>query len=496
MKQLVENPLLQTRFLAGSSGADNPVLWAHTCELPDPWNWLGTGDLLLTDGYNVPAGAAEQIEFLSKLAHGHLSGIAMAEGMHAPPLTPEAAAVADTLGFPVLETAYAMPFVTVARTVADSNSEEASARLVKILRVYDVLRRSQQRRSQGDELLEELGKDAGAVLHIVDAASGRRLLPSRHRLGEPVRAALVEATSSGKSPLPGFLRLSVEGGSALVLPVDVEGRVAMLAEPVPGAKVDLVVLQHVATIAALEVERRGAAADRRRASGGRLFQQLIEASVDSETAVSRLAAAGLGERPWRVLSWECESGLAAEELGRDLTGAGVPHLLLTHADEHLTLVADSAVADDMWGYAGASGMRIGLSQPVQTVGRVADAVREARWAMETSRTSEVSVVVYGEQGPLFLPRTVAEGEAVVDALLGPVIAYDEANDSDLLRSLEVFFDVNKSWQEGAKHLGIHKQTLVYRIRRVEELTQRRLSNLQDQTDLYLALRTLRMLRAR
>lgn len=496
MKQLVENPFLRTRFLAGTSGADNPVLWAHTCELPDPWNWLGTGDLLLTDGYNVPSGAAEQIEFLTNLARGHLSGIALAEGLHAPPLTPEAAALADTLAFPVLETAYEVPFVTVARTVADSNSAEASARLAKVLRVYDVLRRSQQPGLRSDDLLEELGKAAGALLCVVDSTSGRKLLPTQHSPGERLQAALVEATSSGDIPLPGFLRLSAEGRSALVLPVDAERQVAMLAEHMVGAEVDLVVLQHVATIAALEVERRKAAAVRRRASGGRLFQQLIEASIDTETAAGRLAAAGLGERPWRVVSWSSGSGLTAEDLAMCLAAAGVPNLLLSRADAHLTLVTDGTLAADMCGYASDPGTRIGVSQPVQAVGRVADAVREARWAMETARTSDLSVVEYGEQGPMFLPRTVSEGEAVVHAMLGPVITYDEANDSDLLRSLEIFFEVNKSWQEGANRLGIHKQTLVYRMRRVEELTHRRLSDLEDQTNLYLALRTLRMLRSR
>jgi PucR family transcriptional regulator, purine catabolism regulatory protein len=58
----------------------------------------------------------------------------------------------------------------------------------------------------------------------------------------------------------------------------------------------------------------------------------------------------------------------------------------------------------------------------------------------------------------------------------------------------VFLDCNRSWKEGSDRLGVHRQTLVYRMRRVEELTGRKLSSLQDQTDLYLALKTLRMLR--
>jgi purine catabolism regulator len=494
VKQLVEHPLLRTRILAGGSGADNPVLWAHTCELPDPWNWLGTGDLLLTDGYNVPTAAEEQVEFLRNLADAHLSGIALAEGLHAPPLTPEAAAVADALAFPVLETAYAVPFVTVARTVADSNSEEASSRLTRILRVYDVLRRSQQGGGHGRPLLAELGKEAGAELHVIDTRDGRPLLPASRPLGDDVRAALRELAASQRGPLPGFLRVPVGAASVLVLPVGAEGRAAMVAEPVAGSRLDLVVLQHVATIAAIDVERLEAAAVRRRVSGARLFRQLVDGTIDTETAAARLGATGLGERPWRVVSWGAD-GPTAEDLQMRLAAAGVPHLLLPTDRGHLALVPDARLGDDVWGLAADAGARIGLSQPVQAIGRIADAVREARWAMESAGATGAGVVTYGVQGALFLPRTVAEGEAVVDAILGPLIAYDRANDSELVRSLEVFFEAKKSWQEGAKRLDIHKQTLVYRMRRVEELTHRQLSDLDDQTELYLALRALRMLRA-
>ena len=113
--------------------------------------------------------------------------------------------------------------------------------------------------------------------------------------------------------------------------------------------------------------------------------------------------------------------------------------------------------------------------------------------MEAARSNRVTVGIYGEQAPTFLPRTLAEGEAAVAALLGPVIAYDEETDSELMHSLEVYFDANRSWQEGASRLGIHKQTLVYRIRRIEELTGRKLGDIQDQTELYLALKTWQML---
>jgi purine catabolism regulator len=130
---------------------------------------------------------------------------------------------------------------------------------------------------------------------------------------------------------------------------------------------------------------------------------------------------------------------------------------------------------------------------VHSLKGIGDAARQARWGMEAAGSERRSVVIYGDQSPTFMPRTVAEGEAVVDWVLGPLITYDTENDSRLLQSLEVFLDCNRSWKDGADRLGIHRQTLVYRMRRVEELTGRKLQSLEDQTDLFLALKTRRML---
>lgn len=493
--ELVALPSLRTHFLAGRSGDGRAVLWAHTCELPDPWNWLGTGDLLLSDGYNIPADAEGQVRFIEGLAQATLSGLALAEGMHAPALTPEAVAAADALGFPVLETAYAVPFVTVARTVADSNSQEAHARLVKIIRLYDVLRRAHQANFRGDHLLDQLGSEAGVRLHVVDVHSGEALLPTRAPLDTSLREALLEALRTRPRPLPTFIRLTVAGESLLALPIEEGNRAVLLVEPlVVSSAPDLVVLQHVATIADLEVERRAAGALRRRETGARLLGQLLDGSIDLETAETRLSASGLGHRPWRLICVSSAGELTLEGVQATLSAAQVPHLVMEQQGDLMALQSEQHVTPDLFGYATDPRVRAGLSQPVHSLKALGDAARQARWAAEAARTEGRGLVVYGDQSPTFMPRTVAEGEAVVERVLGPVLTYDAEHDSRLVHSLEVFLGSNRSWKEGADRLGIHRQTLVYRMRRVEELTGRKLQNLHDQTELYLALKTLRMLK--
>jgi DNA-binding PucR family transcriptional regulator len=73
-------------------------------------------------------------------------------------------------------------------------------------------------------------------------------------------------------------------------------------------------------------------------------------------------------------------------------------------------------------------------------------------------------------------------------LLGPLEAYDREHDAGLVRTLDAFLASSGSWSRCASRLHVHVNTLRYRLRRIEELTGRDLSRLEDRVDFFLALR--------
>jgi len=74
------------------------------------------------------------------------------------------------------------------------------------------------------------------------------------------------------------------------------------------------------------------------------------------------------------------------------------------------------------------------------------------------------------------------------SLLDPLLAYDAAHPSELVRTLEVFLGTCGAWQRTAEQLHVHVDTLRYRLRRIEELTGRDLGCMDDRVDFHLALR--------
>jgi purine catabolism regulator len=57
----------------------------------------------------------------------------------------------------------------------------------------------------------------------------------------------------------------------------------------------------------------------------------------------------------------------------------------------------------------------------------------------------------------------------LDGLLGRLITYDANNDTELVRSLEAYFDANQNSQQAARDLFVHPKTLKYRLRRIAEI---------------------------
>ncbi|PXB93803.1 PucR family transcriptional regulator, partial [Pseudomonas aeruginosa] len=64
--------------------------------------------------------------------------------------------------------------------------------------------------------------------------------------------------------------------------------------------------------------------------------------------------------------------------------------------------------------------------------------------------------------------------------------------SALLHTLQVFLEENRSWLNAAQRLHIHKQSLVYRIRRIEEISGRSLDSTADVATLWFALQATRL----
>ncbi len=483
IEDIVDNPTMRTRVLAGKGGLGRQVELAHATEVEKPWEWISAGELLLTLGRNFPESATDQMDFVRNLSAAGIVGLDLAEGWLAPPLTTEAATLADALDFPIIETAYEVPFAMISRAVAEATSR--SSQVSMILQMYECYRKSSLAHRSEEQSLVDLGTHLGFDLTIINTRDSQVLLPVRHHLPSTVTHRIRDMVEC--EPLPAVRRIECAGRGYLVVPIGDEP-LAVVARA-ESDEVDLMVMHHLAALAALIAERYRAQTESRATSGGRLLSQLLDGVVDRELAKERLGAFGLEEGPWRIICpggdlnadlVSIQAGFMRNEVPAIATLGNNGLIILSRAAQEWSdaLLVDVLGPD---GYAG-------ISSHVNTLSRLADGAREANWAREAARSEGQRTASYGVDETLFMPRTVAGAEAAVASVLGSLIQYDEEHATELVHSLRVYFDANRSWQTASKILGVHRQTLVYRMQRVSELTERNLADVHDIAELHLALR--------
>ena len=95
---------------------------------------------------------------------------------------------------------------------------------------------------------------------------------------------------------------------------------------------------------------------------------------------------------------------------------------------------------------------------------------------------------YGDVTMLSVLRDTEEAQVVVDRVLGGLIAYDATHSSEMVATLDAYLRCERSWVKTAAAMGLHRQTVVYRIQRVEEITGRRIADTAAIAEFWLALR--------
>ncbi|MEU5093528.1 PucR family transcriptional regulator ligand-binding domain-containing protein [Streptomyces sp. NPDC020996] len=242
------------------------------------------------------------------------------------------------------------------------------------------------------------------------------------------------------------------------------------------------------------------------------------ASGAASASAAPIEGGGGGGRP----AGEIETGPVAqallEEILVDPLSTGVEpsdRIAVTHAgDEAVALVALPAVSAEHDGSeAGilaeallesvreplSAGLdddgriTLGVSAAVHSAEGLRGALEEARHARRVAAARPGRVCAAGHQElashVLLLPFVPDDVRRAFTArLLDPLREYDRRHRAELIPTLEAFLDCDGSWTRCATRLHLHVNTLRYRVGRIEQLTGRDLSRLEDKLDFFLALR--------
>ncbi|MEU3950315.1 PucR family transcriptional regulator [Streptomyces sp. NPDC029526] len=531
LASLVHHTALKLTVRAGEDRLDVPVRWAHASELADPVPYMEGGELLLITALKLDAENPEAMRrYVKRLAGAGVVGLGFAVGVHYEDIPEALVDAARAEGLPLLEVPRRTPFLAISKAVSAAIAADQYRAVTAGFAAQRELTRHAL--SDGPEgLLAALASQvdgwaalydaSGAVVAAAPDWAGRRaarLTADVQRLRErPAPASAVVAGPEGEDRDDRVELHSLGTGRRPRAALAV-GTAAALGTAERYALHSAIALLTLTTERSRSLhaaeQRIGAAVlrmllagqpDHARAVAGDLYGDLLDAPFRIVVAETVPAPGGVHDRgdtgtdALGALTEAVESAAARSGEAVLVVPEGERLVILaTDGGAAVTACCDHAAAQEAARTGGPArplggpdqgDLVVGLSAPAGPIA-AATAYKQAGQALSVARRRGRALVEHEQMAagsvlPLLADDAV---RAFADGLLRALRDHDATGRGDLVASLRAWLSRHGQWDAAAADLGVHRHTLRYRMRRVEEILGRSLDDPDVRMELWLALK--------
>lgn len=491
VREVLTLPVLRNSYVvAGDGGLDRAVTGVNVMEVPDIESFVKSGELLLTTAYPMrdhPEDLSALVQTLSRLG---LAALAIKLGRYLDRLPDEMLSMANKFDFPII-------------VVPDNTSfnEVIGALLAVVLIEYGA-------EPAGAESIRErltgVALSGGGLLEIARTLAGA--------LDRQVDVLDLDGTVLGHGHGDGDDSTTADHQETWTFPISVAGSergrivVGGLGEPTLGQRR---LIRQACFAAGMHIAQALASLELDRQMRVLFLEELVTGKAFDESLVrerSRLFGWDLGTPQRVVLS------RASQELPDVVVAAEAQHSLHKAAiawargQEVVALVPSELLTTDASLRAAAAGwrdvlIRLGGGDVTVAVGSLASTASNitasheaARESLAIAQATRRQVVLHHlltlERVILSVPRDRLH--ELVERAIGPLITADNAADSDLCSTLEMFLGTGNA-ADAARRLYIHYNTMKYRMARIEELIPADLHDPRTRLTLAFALQVQKLL---
>ncbi|MET8897228.1 PucR family transcriptional regulator [Streptomyces albogriseolus] len=517
LASLVHHSALKLTVRAGEDRLDAPVRWAHASELADPVPYMEGGELLLITALKLDAEDRDTMRrYVRRLVGAGVVGLGFAVGVHYDDIPEALVEAAREEGLPLLEVPRRTPFLAISKAVSAAIAADQYRAVTAGFAAQRELTRHTL--TDGPEgLLAALASQVDGWAALYDA-SGSVVAAAPDWAGRRAARLTAEVTRLRERPAP---------ASSVVAGPENEDRVelhslgtgrrpraalAVGTASAPGTAERYAVHSAVALLT-LTTERSRSLHAAEQRIGAAVLRMLLAGEPDHARAVAGDLYGGLLDAPFRMIVAETGAAPAARAQGEangDALGAlaevaesaaarsGEAILVVPEGDRLVVLAADGGtVVRACCDHAAAreaarkadDELVVGLSAPAGPIAASA-AYKQAEQALSVARRRgrvlvEHEQMAAGSVLPLLADDAV---KAFADGLLRALRDHDATGRGDLVASLRAWLSRHGQWDAAAADLGVHRHTLRYRMRRVEEILGRSLDDPDVRMELWLALK--------
>lgn len=516
--------LAPARLVAGEAGLDRPVLWSHVVDMPDPAPWVPPGYFLLTTGYSWPKEVRAQRQLIAALAAGGIAGVGLAVPRYVAEFSRGEREAADRAFLPLVEIPFEVPFARVTEELHRAVMAEPYRIIERAEQIHHALMRAASREATLDDLarilcpligrsvtFEDPGGKLLAHCSIDDRADAVRRETLERAQTPPTMLRALESTGVGRRlrgsekpirvPAMPEIGLAARLACPIRLGAELVGVVWILEGDEPLSELDHRAAQYAALVAAIHIAHQRELASLEASLGYASVLSLLESENDTAPAAAERARL-LGFDPARA--YRAAIVLLPEDmplgregfLRRDRLAQRAREVLKRSGAEQLVSVVLNRVPILLPENVSLDAMLAGLNDESLSIvaGR---AYRGAAGARRSYREA-LSLIHHRNRkaacnfDDVLVPRVISgDVEArrtFLNDLLAPLLS--RRGGKALADAVLGLARNGFRMRETAHALGIHPNTLRYRLNRAAEILDLRLDQADVRFSLQLAARLL------
>lgn len=501
----------QAYIAAGKQGLHRLVRWVHIIEVIQFEQLLQGGEMILTTGAAFKSDTASFMTYLEQLINNNVSCLCIEMGHYLSSVPQEWIEAAEQNNLPLIIFPQAVRFIDITQDIHAhiiNQHHKALQDLEKISREFHRMTLSSQGVTHVLGLLQSSTKaqviyvpldgQLRFIPHLESRVSGQWL--------DFLKSRLIESPNNGNTASPSVLE--VEGQTVIIQPVGAMGKtwahIILVLSRKP-QEYEYLILDSASLSIAQDLLRKRYMEERKLYSQTLWMDDLLHLRIRDEEQIKVLIGTEfkrLNELPYHVILIEFEherdEDHPGEEDGIESSGIHLSlavrsvfeqhtfHPLITLKNNRLVVVAfDKALKRSSkerlqqvfhsLGQMRAEeeiGLTIGVGQSNRSFMQAHISYQEALQAISLVPTLQGKVLFFDELGVFQLLFHIADKQILqsfVRTYLGPIIEHDQMKGSELLRTLKVFLDHDGSKQIAAQQLFIVRQSLYYRLEKIEEL---------------------------
>jgi purine catabolism regulator len=540
-------------LIAGAGGVGNEISCINIMDNPDSFDWLISGEFLLSTGYIFKDDEALQRKVVRQLAEIGCSGLGLKLRRYLAEIPACMAEEAEELNFPLIELPFGHSLSKISTVINDNIYKQGKNRIDRALTIHRELTKASLQ-SRG---LREIARTAAGFLDnpILIFDSNWRLLcwedcpnnphPIQDHIPTTHKAAVLPKEFTDRMPnkldmfkKPITRRLSLPDGAQIicrVMPVGAYGKnlygylvvwetVRTLDAP------DYLAMEQVSISVAIERSLAREIEEIKIRMKRDFFDELLSGNIDSMSAMRSLAAMhgmnpegryrcllirhnfdghekeAADQRQLSAWSERCREicHRIANESG--ISVISVPHSLQTillleiHRDKTASDRQTRQFAEDLRNGLSADSGRtpsIVISAPADDIARIADVFADVQRTLRLVRAPVAGdSIIFVEDYAVFhlMDKFIDKKHllAFAQRSLGKLIEHDRKNGTQLLQTLDAYFLLSGNITEAARLIFVHRNTYGYRLDKIKTLLEDDFTNSMKLLEYQVALLALKI----